>query len=146
MDASIARITGGVMSTKTKSAFRIYIACAAVIAAVLILFCTGHYEKPLDFRIIRFFISHKPILFYFCAVNLVTFVIYGIDKQCAIHNKRRIRVGTLLGLAFVGGAIGALLGMYLFRHKTKKLSFTVGVPVLLLMQVLVVLYCMNAKW
>lgn len=134
------------MSAKTKSAFRIYIACAAVIAAVLILFCTGRYQETLDFQMIRFLENQKPILFYFCAMNLVTFVVYGIDKQCAIHNKRRIRVGTLLGLAFVGGAIGALLGMYLFRHKTKKLYFTVGVPVLLLMQVLVVFYCMNAKW
>ena len=79
-------------------------------------------------------------------MNLITFALFGIDKQCAVHSKRRIRVGTLLGVAFVGGAIGALLGMYLLRHKTKKLYFTVGVPILLLMQVLVVFYCMNAKW
>lgn len=134
------------MSTKTKSAFRIYIACAAVIAVVLILFCTGHYQEPLDFQMIRFLVNHKPVLFYVCAVNLIAFALYGIDKQCAVRSKRRIRVGTLLGVAFVGGSIGALLGMYLFRHKTKKLYFTLGVPVLLLMQVLVVFYCMNMKW
>ena len=72
---------------------------------------------------------------YLLGINITTFIIYGIDKWSAIHGRRRIRVSTLLGLAFIGGSIGALCAMYLFRHKTLKPAFTIGVPFMMVLQV-----------
>jgi uncharacterized membrane protein YsdA (DUF1294 family) len=67
-------------------------------------------------------------------LNLITFVIYGLDKWKAQHNQWRISERTLLSLAVFGGAAGAWAGMQLFRHKTRHKLFSIGVPVLLLVQ------------
>lgn len=75
------------------------------------------------------------LCFYLICINLITIAVYGIDKRNAIHGKWRIRVSTLLGLAAVGGSVGALLAMHLFHHKTRKKKFTIGVPLMLLMQI-----------
>ena len=77
----------------------------------------------------------KEILFYLAAINVVTFLVYGLDKWKAKQGAWRIKEATLLILAAVGGSIGALLGMQTFRHKTKHLQFTVGVPLILLVQI-----------
>lgn len=74
---------------------------------------------------------------YLCVINLFTFAIYGIDKWKAKHNKWRIREATLLGLAVIGGSIGAFAGMYVFRHKTRHRYFVVGIPVIFIIQVIV---------
>lgn len=75
------------------------------------------------------------IFYYLIIINLVTFVVYGMDKRKAIKNKWRIPEKTLLGLAAVGGSVGALAGMYGFRHKTKHMKFVIGVPVILAIQI-----------
>lgn len=64
------------------------------------------------------------LLLVFCAVSAVTFLLYGIDKWKAKHRKWRVRESVLLGLTLLGGAPGAILGMTLFRHKTKHWYFT----------------------
>ena len=71
-------------------------------------------------------------------INIVTFVVFGLDKLLAKHPRFRQRVPekNLLLLAVVGGSVGALLGMYLFRHKTLHRVFRVGVPVILAVQLL----------
>ena len=66
--------------------------------------------------------------------SVCTFFLYGIDKRRAIKNKRRIRERTLFLFAFLGGAVGALLGMRLFRHKTKHTYFYVINSIALLWQ------------
>ena len=71
---------------------------------------------------------------------------YAVDKVNAADHRSRIRIVTLLGLAFVGGSVGSLLAMYLLRHKTRKNYFTVGVPLIMVMQVVVIFYAMNAGW
>ena len=63
-----------------------------------------------------------------------TFAAFAIDKIHAIEGKSRIRILTLLGLAFMGGSVGALLGIYILRHKTKVDYFTVGIPLIMVMQ------------
>ena len=75
-------------------------------------------------------------LFYCCliVVNIVTFVVYGIDKWKAMKGRWRISEFTLLLLAVIGGSIGALLGMRVWHHKTKHLKFKYGVPLILLAQ------------
>lgn len=76
----------------------------------------------------------------------MTFAVFAIDKVNAAEHRSRIRIVTLLGLAFIGGSVGALLAMYLPRHKTRKDYFTVGVPLIMIMQVVVLFYAMNAGW
>ena len=73
-------------------------------------------------------------LSYLVLVNLITFTMYGIDKRRAIKNKWRIPEKTLLLAALFGGAMGALWGMILFHHKTKKAKFFLIVPVLFFLQ------------
>jgi len=76
----------------------------------------------------------RDIAFFLIGINVLTFLLYGIDKWKARRGKWRIPEDTLIWLAIVGGSIGALLGMYLFRHKTQHLKFTLGVPAILLVQ------------
>jgi len=73
---------------------------------------------------------------YLEAVNLLAFALMGVDKRRARRGKWRIPEATLMISALVGGSIGALAGMFLFRHKTHKTKFTVGIPAILLMEVL----------
>lgn len=70
-------------------------------------------------------------------INVITFAVYGYDKFCAKRGAWRVPEIRLLGLAALGGSVGALLAMFLFRHKTKHLKFTIGVPVILGLQVFV---------
>ena len=77
----------------------------------------------------------KTIILYLIGINVVTFLVYGLDKWKAKRDAWRISESTLLLLAAAGGSVGALLGMQIFRHKTKHVKFTVGVPAILLVQV-----------
>ncbi len=80
-----------------------------------------------------------PFFLKYCLIiNIITFALFAIDKSAAIKNRPRIRNATLLGMAFAGGSVGALLSMYLFRHKTKQLAYTVGIPLMILLQVAVI--------
>lgn len=77
------------------------------------------------------------IIFIYCAaINLITFGAMGIDKAKARRGAWRIPEATLFTLAIVGGSIGAIFGMTLFHHKTKHLSFQLGLPFILLVQLL----------
>ena len=73
---------------------------------------------------------------YLAAVNLAAFVLYGIDKYKARRGLWRIPESVLLFAASAGGSAGALLGMHVFRHKTKKPRFFIGVPVMLLLHLM----------
>lgn len=77
---------------------------------------------------------------YFIVVTLFTFVLYGIDKYKACHQRWRISETTLLLMAAIGGSVGALLGMKVFRHKTQHLKFKIGVPLILLLQLTLALW------
>ena len=68
------------------------------------------------------------VISYLLIINLIAFVLYGIDKKRAIRNEYRIRERTLLWLARLGGGIGSWLGLKLFRHKTKHTKFRIVVP------------------
>ena len=78
-------------------------------------------------------------VYYLIGINVLTFLFYGIDKWKARKKKWRIPENTLILLAAVGGSIGALLGMYVFRHKTKHRKFTLGIPAILIVQVVLLL-------
>ena len=71
-------------------------------------------------------------LAYLAVINVIAFGLYGLDKYRAMNNMWRIPEKTLLGVAAIGGAYGAYLGMRIFRHKTKHLKFQIGVPIMML--------------
>ena len=75
------------------------------------------------------------LLFALAAVNLLSFALYGIDKLKAKRGAWRISEATLLLIAQLGGSLGALLGMELFRHKTKHWRFKILVPVFLALHI-----------
>ncbi len=77
------------------------------------------------------------ITIYFIIINIIAFIFYGYDKYCSIKKLWRISEYHLLGLGLIGGGIGSLLGMLLFRHKTKKLIFKILVPIFILLNILV---------
>ncbi|MCR5394150.1 MAG: DUF1294 domain-containing protein [Bacteroidales bacterium] len=80
------------------------------------------------------------IVIYFVVINVVTFIVYGIDKWKARHDQWRIPEAILLGLAFIGGSIGACMGMHVWHHKTLRKRFQYGVPLILLIQIALILF------
>lgn len=71
---------------------------------------------------------------YLLLVNIAAFVMFGIDKYRAVHDRWRIPEARLLTSAVIGGSIGALMGMMVWRHKTLHLKFVLGVPAIILIQ------------
>ena len=85
-------------------------------------------------------INWKYVLIYVLAINVIGFFAMGIDKLKAKKDWWRIPEGTLMMLCLLGGGIGTIAGMYTFRHKTKKLKFTVGMPTILIAEVALIIY------
>ncbi len=77
---------------------------------------------------------------YLLIVNIVGFAMMGIDKQKAIRGAWRIPEASLFMAAILGGSIGCILGMQLFRHKTKHWYFKYGMPAILILQLVILLY------
>lgn len=80
----------------------------------------------------------KILLIYLIAINLITFLDFGIDKWKAKHGKWRTPESSLLMMAVAGGSVGAWMGMNTFRHKTKHWKFKVGIPAIMIMQLVLV--------
>lgn len=78
-------------------------------------------------------------------VNAAAFLLFGADKWKARHGRWRIPESTLLLLAALGGSIGALLGMKIFHHKTRKPKFYLGIPAILILQVMIAGYLMYRR-
>lgn len=72
----------------------------------------------------------RILMWYLAAVNIITWLAFGLDKWKAKAGKWRIPEKTLLGMALIGGSAGAIAGMMLFRHKTRKAKFFISVPVM----------------
>lgn len=79
------------------------------------------------------------IIYYLIGINILTFFVYGIDKWKARRSKWRISEAMLLGLAIIGGSIGAWLGMRIWRHKTQHKKFKYGIPLILIAQIAIIL-------
>lgn len=77
------------------------------------------------------------LLYYLIVINLLTFIIYGVDKWRAKTGRWRVSEANLILLVVLGGGIGGLLGMKVWRHKTKHKKFTIGVPLIVLVQLMV---------
>lgn len=79
--------------------------------------------------------GHQVLTAYLVLVNAATFILMLTDKQKARRGSWRIPERTLIGVAAIGGSIGAMVGMYLFRHKTRHLKFSLGLPLILAVQI-----------
>ena len=82
----------------------------------------------------------SKLIIYIVIINIVSFIIYGIDKLLAIKQLSRISETTLLTLSLIGGSIGSLLGMIIFHHKTKKIKFIILNPIILILQIIILFY------
>lgn len=80
----------------------------------------------------------KFILIYLIAINIIVFAMMGIDKRKAIKRRWRIPEKSLFLSAILGGSIGAIAGMQLFRHKTKHTKFVIGMPAILILQIVII--------
>lgn len=80
------------------------------------------------------------LVLYILIINLIAFFTMLYDKKMAIKGNYRVSEKTLFTLALILGGIGIYSGMYIFRHKTKHLKFTVGIPILLILNVITVCY------
>ena len=76
------------------------------------------------------------LIYYLLLINAAAFILMLADKYKARKNLWRIPEAVLIGSALLGGSLGALAGMYTFRHKTKHLKFTLGIPVILAVQII----------
>ncbi|MBQ9149011.1 MAG: DUF1294 domain-containing protein [Oscillospiraceae bacterium] len=86
----------------------------------------------------------KILLWYLLIINAVGFILMLVDKFKARNNLWRIPEATLMGVALLGGSIGSLAGMYTVRHKTQHPKFTIGIPLILALQIiLAVVLCIK---
>ena len=83
----------------------------------------------------------EAIVIYLAAINVITFIMFGADKARAAKGRWRISEAALILAALLGGSTGALAGMRIFHHKTRHRKFTIGIPVILALQIiLMVIY------
>ena len=82
----------------------------------------------------------SAIILYLLAINIAAFIAFGIDKYKAKRDKWCIPESTLLTMAVLGGSIGALAGMKIWRHKTLHNKFRIGIPVILALQIIVIIW------
>lgn len=82
------------------------------------------------------------LIIYLLIINALAFLLMLADKRKAIKKAWRIPEATLLGIAAIGGSLGSLIGMRLFHHKTKHLKFSLGIPLMLAIHILLVVLCL----
>ena len=82
----------------------------------------------------------KNIIIYFIIINIIGFLIMYIDKQKAKKGAWRIPERTIFIITAFGGGIGTIAGMYTFRHKTQKLKFAIGLPFILILELIGFIY------
>lgn len=95
------------------------------------------FENAIDLR--KIFNLQNAII-YLILINIITFVVMKIDKKKAKFGKWRISESALFTLVLLGGGIGGIAGMYVFRHKTKKMRFVIGFPAILIFEIFVIIY------
>ncbi|NCO04991.1 MAG: DUF1294 domain-containing protein [Candidatus Magasanikbacteria bacterium] len=86
------------------------------------------------------YVWQKIVVLYLIFINTMTIFYFGLDKISAQINKRRIREKTLLTLAGIGGSIGALIAMKIFRHKTRKNTFHLPLAIIIAIQLALLIF------
>ena len=88
--------------------------------------------------------DHTPLLIYLAAINLITLVLFCVDKHRAKTGNWRIPEGVLLGLSLAGGSVGGLIGMLAAHHKVRKARFMVGLPLTIMLQAAIIAHLIQA--
>ena len=135
------------ISKKTESILRSTVFLYSIIPIQIILYIMirkGWVTKIIN-TICIYFDNHQLLMYYLIIINSITFIAFGLDKLYAIKNKTRIRIITLLGFSFIGGAVGGYLGMEIFNHKTRKDYFYIGLPTMIVMHIIVLTYLIFMK-
>ena len=88
----------------------------------------------------------RNIIIYLIIINLIGFLIMYIDKQKAKKGRWRIPEKTIFLITLLGGGIGTISGMYVFRHKTQKLNFIIGLPLITILEIIAIIYFIVIKW
>ena len=89
--------------------------------------------------------TNKNIIIYLISINIIGFFIMWLDKQKARKGSWRIPEKTLFIITAIGGGIGTTAGMYVFRHKTKKLNFIIGLPFITILEIILGIYYLIIK-
>ena len=82
----------------------------------------------------------KNIILYFIIINIIGFLIMWVDKQKAKKGRWRIPEKTLFIITALGGGIGTIVGMYTLRHKTQKIAFVIGFPLITIIEIIAIIY------
>lgn len=128
-------------ATKENMTLLVSTAASAVIYGVVLFAIYGPYQITAEDFFQNVVHVNKWFLIYLVLINVITFILFGVDKRKALKSRQRIPIVTLLGFSFAGGSVGGIIGMYTFRHKTKKTYFKAGMPMILLAQ-LVLVWCL----
>lgn len=124
--------------TKENMMNKILIIATFIIQIILLILLN---KKTINFN--PELLNNKFFLIYLILINLITFLIFYLDKQRAIKNKWRFKITSLLSLCLLGGEIGAISSMYIFNHKTNVNYFTKGIPLIMIVHFLILLLLMN---
>ena len=123
---------------------KVFAIAMLVIHVVLLLFLFGididFFKTIYQTAFSEYGIHRYVIAAYLLIINVITFVLFYVDKQRAIKNQWRIKIKTLLLLCAVGGSIGGMLGMIVFRHKIRRPYFNFGVPMIIVAQIALFVY------
>ena len=122
---------------------RVIISCLVVIQTIIYLIFKGFISNKITFAFWSILVKYPISFIYLALINIITFLVYLKDKKAAEKGKDRVKIVTLLFLSFIGGSLGALLGMYGLRHKTNKSYFTIGIPLMIIMQIFTLFYLSN---
>lgn len=105
----------------------------------------GYFCGPIV--IVSVIVQMKTIVVsYLITINLIAFILYGVDKKRAIRNEYRISERVLLWMARIGGGIGCWLGIKLFRHKTKHTKFRIVVPLWMVIWIAAIMFAVMNLW
>ena len=86
------------------------------------------------------------LIVYVLIINLVGFILMGVDKRRAAKHAFRIPEATLFTVACIGGSVGSIFGMRYFHHKTRHWSFVYGMPIILIFQILLIIATINGPY
>lgn len=129
--------------TEKKNVFIKLFSLCILLLQIMLLSVFYLIEPPYTFNIFSFFKEHIWVLIFILLMSLVSFSLFGLDKSFAKKGKRRISIVSLLLSAALGGSIGSILGMIVFKHKTQKSYFNIGVPLILVVQAMLLFIAMN---
>ena len=117
---------------------RVYTVVLLIIHILVLLAFFGPNKDKSTTWFLSFYEQHKVFCILFIIINIITFIVFGIDKIKAENGKWRIREVVLFLLSLIGGALGGFLAMDLFNHKTTRPAFLVGIPMIIIMHLILV--------